>query len=175
MYRPQICRPEPENECFYDQLQYAFAKVPATEILIPVGDWNSHIGAPAGVFSDAHGGHSFGTRNTEGERILEFAIANGLRIGSTSSKKRDHTWSHTIWWPLILNRIDYIFYCKSFSSAVSNMKVIHNEECVKQQHVVVCDFSARIPCVKKRKFAPHIQTWKLRDPATASQFQFDVE
>ena len=113
MYRPQICRPEPENECFYDQLQYAFAKVPATEILIPVGDWNSHIGAPAGVFSDAHGGHCFGTRNTEGERILELAIANGLRIGSTSSKKRDHTWSHTLWWPLILNRIDYIFYCKS--------------------------------------------------------------
>ena len=37
--------------------------------------------------------------------------------------------------------------------------------------MVVCYFSAHIPCVKKCKFAPCIRKWKLRDPATASQFQ----
>ena len=29
-----------------------------------------------------------------------------------------------------------------------------------------------VVCDSKRKFSPHIWTWKLRDPATASQFQF---
>ena len=71
VYAPQTGRPELENKRFYDQLQYAVAKVSATEILIPVGDWNGHVGAPAGVFSDAHGGHGFGTHNMEGERILD--------------------------------------------------------------------------------------------------------
>ena len=33
------------------------------------------------------------------------------------------------------------------------------------------DFSAHIPCVKKRKFSPRIWTWKLRDPTTAILFQ----
>ena len=75
-----------EKERFYDQLQCAVAKVPATEILIPVGDWNGHVGASAGL--DAHGGHGFGISNTEGERILEFAIANGLCVGNTWSKKK---------------------------------------------------------------------------------------
>ena len=37
--------------------------------------------------------------------------------------------------------------------------------------MVVCDFSTHTPHVKKLKFSPHIRTWKLMDPATASQFQ----
>ena len=55
VYAPQVSRPEPEKERFYDTLQYMVAMVPKTEILIPVGDWNSHIDDPASVFSDAHG------------------------------------------------------------------------------------------------------------------------
>ena len=35
------------------------SKVPATEILIPVGDWNGHLGAPVGVFSDTQGWHNW--------------------------------------------------------------------------------------------------------------------
>ena len=89
MCAPQVGLTDPEKECFYDQLQYADAKVPATEIPIPVGDGNGHIGTSAGVFSDAHGGHGFGTCKTEGERILEFTIANGCTIGNTWFKKRD--------------------------------------------------------------------------------------
>ena len=48
---------------------------------------------------------------------------------------------------------------------------IPKEECIKQHYMLVCDISAHIPCVKKHKFSPHIQNWKLRDPATASLFQ----
>ena len=60
---------------------------------------------------------------------------------------------------------------KSFSTAVSSEShpkgVVH-----KERHMVVCDFTAHIPRVKKcLKFSPHIRTWKLRDLATASQLQ----
>ena len=121
MYEPQTGLPETEKEHFYDPLQYTVAKVPAIEILIPVGDMRSHIGAPASVFSS--GGHS--------------------------------------------TQIDYKLNCKSFSSTVSNVKV----KSVKQHHMMVCDFTPHIPHLKKRKFTPHTQNWKLMDPATASQFQ----
>ena len=49
-------------------------------------------------------------------------------------------------------QFDYILYTKSFSSAISNVKVIPNEECVKQHHMVVCNFIAHTPCVKKQMF-----------------------
>ena len=51
------------------------------------------------------------------------------------------------------------------------MKVILNEEYIKQHQMVVCDFTAHTPHVKKRKFLSRIHTKKLRDTATASQFQ----
>ena len=122
------------------------------------------------VQPDTHGGHGFSTCNTAGESILEFAIANCLCVGNTWLKKRvmyliaysssgDST------------QADHILYNKSFSSTVSNVKFIPNEEWVKHQHMVVCDFTVHIPHIKNHKFSPHIQTWKLRDPATASQFQ----
>ena len=162
VFTPQVDRTKPEKERFYDQLQCAVA----TETLIPVGDWNGHVGASAGVYSDAHGGHGFGTRNTEGERILEFAIANRLHVGNTWFKKRD---THLITYNSggHLTQIDHILYRKSFGSAVSNGKVIPKQECVKQHYMVVCDFSAHIPM---RKFSPRIRTWKLRDPTSASPF-----
>ena len=47
VYASQLGRTVPEKERFYDQLQCAVAKVPATEILIQVGDWSSHVGASA--------------------------------------------------------------------------------------------------------------------------------
>ena len=72
-----------DNERFYNQLQYAVAEVPATEIPIPVVDWRGHVGANAGVFSDASGGHGLGTRNKEGERVIEFAMAKGLLFDNT--------------------------------------------------------------------------------------------
>lgn len=50
------------------------------------------------------------------------------------------------------------------------MKVIPGEECVEQQHLVACDIAVHIPAKRKRKFAPSICTWKLRDPAVASHF-----
>ena len=68
-------------------------------------------------------------------------------------------------------QIDYILYHKSFSSAVRNVKVIPNEECVKQHYMVLCDFSTHIPRVIKKSSQPCIRTWKMRDPATANEFQ----
>ena len=44
-YIPQVGLPEHAND---DQVQYNVAKLPATELFIPVGDWNGHAVSPAG-------------------------------------------------------------------------------------------------------------------------------
>ena len=65
------------------------ARVPASEILVSLGDWNGHVGADDDGFDEVHGGQGFGVRNAEGVTILEFALANDLRVGNTWFKKRD--------------------------------------------------------------------------------------
>ena len=156
VYTPQVGWPELEKEHFYGQLQYAVAKVSASEILIPVGDWNSHVGTPAGVFCNAHGGHGFGPCNAEGGRILEFAIANSFHVSNTWFKKRD-TYLITCSTRGDSAQIDHILYYESFNSAVSNMKVIPNEECIKTaQYSSVWLYHSCPQCEEMQDLALHI-------------------
>ena len=87
-----------------------------------LGDWNGHVGAAADGFEIVHGGHGFGNRNPEGERILDFAIANDLIVGNTLFTKRD---SHLVTYSSGETRtqVDYVIYRKNFRGKVTNVKV----------------------------------------------------
>ena len=88
VYAPQANLSEFEKDRFYQMLQCAVSKIPASEQLIVCGDWNGHIGSQSTGFEEVHGGQAIGKRNTEGERILEFAFANELAVGNTWFKKK---------------------------------------------------------------------------------------
>ena len=51
VYAPQASLPA-VNKFFFDQLQHAVAKIPGSEILIPVGDWNGAVGSAAGGYQE---------------------------------------------------------------------------------------------------------------------------
>jgi len=65
-------------ECFYNQLQSTIAKVSASEILIPVGDWNGHIRVSVTLTLGMASAHII-----EGKRVLKFETRNGLHVGNT--------------------------------------------------------------------------------------------
>jgi len=44
---------------------------------------NGHVGAAVDGFDSVHGGHGFGTRNIEGEMLLDFSEAMQLTIANT--------------------------------------------------------------------------------------------
>jgi hypothetical protein len=112
-------------------------------------------------FEEAHGDRGFGTLNPEGERVLEFAMANNLVVRNICYIKRP---SHLLTYCSENHKtqIDYILYRKSFSNVVHDVKVIPIKECVQQHGLVVCDFKIRLPKTRKRKFTP-ICIWKLRN------------
>ena len=114
-------------------------------------------------FEEVHGGQAIGKRNTEGERILEFAFANELVVGNKWFKKKPE---HLVTYQSgnAATQIDFILYWRSFRKQVSNVKVILGEECASQHRLLVGDFRVSIPPQPKRKFVPRIKVWKLRDP-----------
>ena len=91
VYAPQAGHSAEEKDRFYEQLQAVAAEVPAAEELFICGDWNGHIGQARSGYEEVHGGHALGKRNIEGERILEFVIANDLEM---CSRKVKDTSSH---------------------------------------------------------------------------------
>ena len=106
----------------------------------------------------------------EGERLLEFALANDLVVRNTCFRKRvsslvTYSCSNHI------TLIYYILYRKSFRKAVNDVKVIPSEERVQQHNLLICDFTVCIPSAKKRKITPRYCSWKLRDPAVSKDFQ----
>ena len=86
-YAPQAGRPDEEKEEFWGSLDDTVSAIPALEGLIIGGDLNGHVGTERGGYEEVMGIYGFGDWNREGEYILDFCLAKGLRIMKTMFKK----------------------------------------------------------------------------------------
>jgi hypothetical protein len=63
--------------------------VPINEKLFIGGDLNGHVGATNVGFERVHTGFGYGSRNQEGEDVLNFTLAYNLLIANTLFRKRE--------------------------------------------------------------------------------------
>ena len=89
-YAPQVGLDNTIKDAFYDLLYSTVNKESAAETLVICGDFNGHARKVANGYEGVNGGHGYGLRNTEGERILEFAVAHDLVVANTHSLKKDN-------------------------------------------------------------------------------------
>ena len=168
VYAPQCGLSDSVKDLFYDQLRAVTAMIPASEFLIPCG----HVGSTGSVYKEVQGGYGYGKPDpdSEGERILEYALAYDLFLGNTCFKKRD---SHLITYRSgnTATQIDFMLFRKSLCKLVMDVKVIPGEEVALQHQLLVCDKMIDMPPQTKRKFTPRPKVWKLRDPQSCSRFQ----
>ena len=75
-YAPQVGHDESAKRLFWKDLNRLVRAVPTSEKLFIGGDLNSHVGTSSAGFEAVHGGFEYGSRNREGEEVLDFAIAN---------------------------------------------------------------------------------------------------
>jgi hypothetical protein len=54
-----------------------------------IGDFNGHVGTISAGFKALHGGFMYGSKNQEGEEVLNFTITFDLLIANTFFTKRD--------------------------------------------------------------------------------------
>ena len=168
-YAPQANLSESVKDQFYYALQSTIARVSSSEQLIISGDWIGHIGSRSIAFENVHGGQALEKRNHEGERLLEFAIANELVVGNSRFKEK---FEHLVTYQPgdCKTQIDYILYKRSFRKMVSNVKVIVGEECATQHRLVVGNFEVCTHSHPKKRFVPPTKGWKLRDFGNQVEF-----
>ena len=53
---PQSGLSDEVKDLFFDQLRVVTARIPASEFLIPCGDWNGHVGHAGTGYREVHGG-----------------------------------------------------------------------------------------------------------------------
>jgi hypothetical protein len=171
VYAPQVGRPMEEKEEFLAELRKLISGISKDEELVVCGDFNSHVGTLADGFENVHGGRGFGTRNTEGEMLLEFAIATELCVVNTwftkeESKKVTYESGGT------RTVVDYVLVRRKVLSAVKDMKVIRGEACLTQHKLLVCVLDVKACLKRKRKaFVNRRRVWRLKDAKTKQAFQ----
>ena len=129
VYAPQSGLSDEVKDLFFDQLCAVTARIPASEFLIPYGDWNGHVGRAGAGYREVHGGMGYGRAepDVEGERTLEYAPVFDLLLGKSCFKKRD---SHLSTYKSgnIATQTDFILFHRTMRRLVTNVKVIPGEE-----------------------------------------------
>ena len=169
-YAPQLGLGNTIKDAFYDLLYSTVNKVGAAETLVICGDFNSHVGKVENGYEGVHGGHGYGLRNTEGERILEFGVAHDIVVANTHFHKKDN---HLITYHSGGNssQIDYILVRKSDFKQVRNIKAIPGEKVATQHRLLVSDIKWKFVKQTKKAFGPKLRTWNLKDHNVINLFK----
>ena len=162
-YAPQIGLNESIKRQFWEQLDALVSSVPISEKLFIGGDLNGHVGSTRVGFDGVHGGFGYGSRNQEGEGILNFALAYDLFVTNTLFRKRV---SHLVTFSSgqYCSQIDFILARREDRRACLDCKVIPGECVVPQHKLVVADFRFQVRFQRsKRVQAPRTKWWKLKE------------
>ena len=125
IHAPQLGLDDRVKDAFSDELQCAFANISEPENLFLCGDFNGLIDCTSEGYGGVHGGVGLDERNTEGEKILEFSVANQLVICNFLFKKRV---SHLVTYHSgdSSTLADYALARRRNFKFVSNIKVLLN-------------------------------------------------
>ena len=125
IYAPTNQAPESESIHFYSCLQQVVSDTPKQDVMIICGDFNAKIGEGAPIGKEA-----LGKRNENGQRLIDFAIAN--RLIAANAITRQHARKKYTWRSfngLHRNQIDYVLVQKRWQSAVAKCRS-YPETCI---------------------------------------------
>jgi hypothetical protein len=116
--------------------------MPISEKLFIGGDLNEHVCSTRVDFDGVYRGFGYGSRNQEGEGILNFALAYDLFVANALFRKRV---SHIVTFSSgqHCSQIDFILARREDRHACLDCKVISGECVVPQHKLVVADFRFR--------------------------------
>ena len=173
-YGTQVGCTEEEKEAFLDDLENMVGEVTESKVLVIAGDLNGHVGKDCGGYDRVHGGHGYGERNEEGEKILDMAQRKELVVCSTRYRKRDE---HLITYSSggKTSQLDYILVKQSEVKNLKDCKVIPGSEIVSQHRLVVLDMWNNKEHKRKVRKVGRFMTWKLKRVEIKSKFRDVVE
>uniref|UniRef100_A0A914WEJ7 Uncharacterized protein n=1 Tax=Plectus sambesii TaxID=2011161 RepID=A0A914WEJ7_9BILA len=128
---------------FWMMLDHKTADILQGEPIIVMGDLNGHIGKQ----KDGHradGGHGYGKRNEDGERILDYTDVHDLVIVNSFFTKRDSQLK-TFYSGLTSSQIDFVLVRRRDFLLITDAKVVPYETVATQHHPVICTMRIKPP------------------------------
>jgi hypothetical protein len=143
----------------WEELDALVSSVPNSEKLFIGGDFNGHVGSTRVGFYGVHGDFGYGSRNQEGEGILNFALAYDLIVANTLFRK---SVSYLVTFSSSgqhCSQIDFILAGREDRHACFDCKVIARECVVPQHKLVVADFHFRVRLQRSKRVQAPRTKW----------------
>jgi exonuclease III len=144
-YAPTNEAEEEEKEQFYSTLQREAEATPSHDILVIMGDLNAKVGAGNEGHDQAVGTHGCGTRNDNGERLVNFCTINNLVIGGTLFT---HQNIHKLTWMSPngrdQNQIDHIMISKRWRGSLLDVKARRGADVGSDHHLVIAKVRVKL-------------------------------
>ena len=82
-YAPTMTYPDEEKERFYESLKATIGRVPRSDKLIVLGDFNARVGRDHETWERVIGHHMMGNENTNDSLLLKMCAEHQLTITNT--------------------------------------------------------------------------------------------
>ena len=151
-YAPTLMSDEQDKNEFYNHLDEELRRVPVSDKLIVLGDFNARVGRDNLAWSGVMGNHGMGNVNPNGHRLLALCAQNELFIANTAFQLRDiykGTWTHPR--SKHVHMIDYCITRQRDKQDVHITRVMRGAECWTDHYLLRSKFSLHVrPPLKRR-------------------------
>lgn len=165
-YAPTLDTDENIKDAFYESLDAALTKIPGSDKLVLMGDFNARVGTDNKLWKQVIGRHGTGKINSNGLRLLSLCSEHQLILTNTIfqlKKKYITTWMHprSKHWHLL----DYIITRQQDQNDVCITRAMRGAECWTDHRLIRSSFKLKIrPPHKKQQPRKRLDCRALDSP-----------
>ena len=164
-----------DKDAFYQQIEQAMRTIRQGDLIICLGDFNAATGMSRLNMEDVISPYGSGTPNDNTDRLLNFCLRAGLRIGDSWFKRKDihrHRWFSND--GVTVKEIDHILVNTKWT-ALQNSRVYRSLKFDTDHRPVIATVSLRLKRVSEKKSQTLRYTIKkLEDPAVHFQYTMEI-
>ena len=179
VYVPTAKAPPGVKDKFIEELQDVLDRVPPSDILVVLGDFNARVGKREegrDVWRQTGGKHGLGSCNEAGERLLELCAVNNLTIINTWFEKREvhlATWKHPA--TKQSHMIDFVIMRRDQRQFCSDVRVHRSACCWTDHYMVKGKIQFQLPRKKNRcKSSVPLAVHLLGNKERREEFQYSM-
>ena len=130
VYAPTLQSPVETKDQFYELLDSAVKKIPKSEQVFLLGDFNARVGADQEAWPSVLGHHGVGKMNDNGQRLLELCCFHKLCVTNTFFQNKA---CHKVSWRHPRSRhwhqLDLVITRRDSLNNVCNTRTYHSADC----------------------------------------------
>ena len=169
MYALTLCAAPEDKDPFFEALDETISRIPSTDALYLLGDFNARVGADREAWPSCLGAYGRGKMNDNGQRLLELCCYHGLCVTNTSFPCKE---IHQVSWRHPRSRHWHQLNKRRDIASVLLTRTYHSADC-DTDHSLVASKVRIVPRKlhhSKTKGRPRVITCCTSNPAKTQHF-----